>query len=129
VRLIQLVNLRNVKRGRRAKKNQAHEASISKRGEKADAKATHIIGKTDLVELEGVESRRAYYAGLLRISEKTFRLVDYVLRHGNDHERRELDVGPRKLRAIYNAVRARVTGEEEGNGLDPRVVARTARAA
>jgi hypothetical protein len=129
VRLIQLVNPRQVKRGRRTKKNQDHEASISKGDEKGDAKASLGIEKNDPVEAEGTEGRRAYYAHLLGISEKTFRLVDYVLRHGNDDERRELDVGPRKLRAIYNAVRARITGEEEGNGRDPRVVARAARAA
>ena len=125
VKLIQMVKPRQVRRGRRAGKNQAPEANISKKGEKSGAEVTHTIDQTD----QGVESRRAYYAALLGISEKKFRLVDYVLQHGMDDERRELDVGPRTLAAIHKAVRARVTGEEEGNDQDPRIVVRAAREA
>src|SRR5205085_4994367 len=129
VRLIQMIKPRQVKRGRRAQKNQAPKASVSKKGEKSDAEATHTIERTDPAELNRNESRRAYYAGLIGISEKRFRLVDYVLHHGTEDERRELDAGPRTLAAIHKAVRARVTGEVEGNGQDPRVVVRAAREA
>lgn len=126
VRLIQMVKPRHVKRGRPAKKTQAQEATISKT---ADAKASPDIETPGPDELEEIGSRRAYYAGLLGISEKKFRLVDYVLAHGTDEEKRELDVGPRTLSAIHKAVRARVTGEIEENGDDPRVVVRAARSA
>lgn len=128
VRLIQMVKPRNVKRGR-PPKNQAQRASVSKQGESVNVKAAHPITGIDQVKSDGIESRRAYYASLLGISEKKFRLVDYVLAHGNSDEKRELDFGPRKLNAIYKAVRARVTGEEADNGQDARVIARTARGA
>ncbi|MDT4896723.1 MAG: hypothetical protein QOH25_1800 [Acidobacteriota bacterium] len=65
------------------------------------------------------DSKRKYYAGLLNISTKRFRYADYVLRHGNDEEKRELDTGPRSLTTIYEAVHARVNNLAESSALAP----------
>jgi hypothetical protein len=129
VRLIQMVKPRNVKRGRPPKKNQAPKARISKPSKRVGAKIIQTTDAANRGELGGIETRRAYYASLLGISEKRFRLVVYILEYGSDGEKREVDFGPRKLNVIYKAVRARITGEDEKNGQNPRVVARTARAA
>ena len=130
VRLIQLLQPSSVKRGRPSKKNMAPRASISN-----NASRSKSIEQADYQEAdEGQEdvnsglTRRAYYARLLGIKEKTFRMADYVLRNGTDDEKRELDTGPRKLTAVYNGVLSRRIGEKRVAD-DPREIARAARVA
>lgn len=103
VRLVQELRPRDVRRGRPSKENVAHGARIS------------------------AEGRREYYARLLGISAKKFRMVDYVLRHGTKEERGELDTGPRSTSALYAAVHARKEGTDLTPTVSPGELARMAR--
>lgn len=75
------------------------------------------------------DSRRAYYARLLGISEKRFRTVDYVLRHGTEEEKRELDFGPRTPAQLHKEVRARASGIEAQSIVGTSRIAQTAQTA
>lgn len=103
VHLIQTLRPREIKRGRPRKENQAPGARIS------------------------AEEKREYYARLLGISPKKFRMADYVLRHGTKEEKLELDTGPRSTSAIYREVHARVTGADMTPTVSPLEMARMAR--
>ena len=102
VDLVQLLHPREVRRGRPPKENQAPGAAISS------------------------DTKRDYYAGLLGISVKKFRMADYILRHGTKEEKLELDMGPRSTTAIYRDVHARVKGEDLTPMVDPKELARMA---
>lgn len=102
VRLIQMLHPRVVKRGRPGKKSGPPEASIT-------------------------ETRREYYARLLGVSVKRYRMAQYVLTHGTKEERHELDYGPRSTTELYLAVHARQEGAEPARALSPVEVARLAR--
>jgi hypothetical protein len=103
VRLIQTIRPREIKRGRPSKENKARGTGISP------------------------EDKREYYARLLGISAKKFRMADYVLRHGTKEEKLELDTGPRSTSAIYGAVHARVTKADLTPAVTPNELAKMAR--
>ena len=103
VRLVQYLRPREVKRGRPRKEIKAQGARISP------------------------ETRREYYARLLGVSAKKFRMADYVLKHGTKEEKAELDTGPRSTSALYAAVHARKERADLTPTVSPGELARMAR--
>jgi hypothetical protein len=103
VRLVQLLRPREVKRGRPRKEIKARGARISP------------------------ETRREYYARLLGISVKKFRMAEYVLKHGTKEEKDDLDRGSRSTSAVYAAVHARKEGADLTPTVSPGELARMAR--
>ena len=103
VHLIQTLRPHEIKRGRPRKENKAQGARISS------------------------ETKREYYARLLGISVKRFRMADYVLKHGTKEEKMELDTGPRSTSVIYSTVHARVTKANLTPTVTPIELAKMAR--